>query len=90
MNQPLTALGAAAALIATVALIRRSIRGGAGDDHTTAAGRTYGARPEADDGGPELDRPVWHDDLDLDIAWDEELPRGIAPRRPTPDTEDTP
>lgn len=70
-------------VLITGALVHHSRRGGAGDDHSTAAGRTYGAHPEPDDGGPELDRPLWRDHLTLDPELDEELPRGIGPRRPT-------
>lgn len=75
-------------VLITGALVHHSRRGGAGDDHSTAAGRTYGAHPEPDDGGPELDRPLWRDHLTLDPELDEELPRGIAPcRNRTKDSE---
>lgn len=70
-------------VLITGALVHHSRRGGAGDDHSTAAGRTYGAHPEPDDGGPELDRPLWRDHLDLDLQYDAEFPRGITPRRRT-------
>lgn len=86
-QQALLVLGAAVATVG-IALLRHNHRGGPGDDTTTAAGRTYGARPEADDGGPELARPVWPDYLTHTPGLDEELPRGIAPRRPTQNDKD--
>lgn len=79
MNLTVYALGAGTA-VALLALTRRSNRGGHGDDASTAAGRTYGANPEPDDGGAQLEEPVWQDHLTHDPALDEELPRGIAPR----------
>lgn len=74
---------AAGTLLVIAGLVHHGRRGGAGDDHSTAAGRTYGAHPEPDDGGPEPDKPIWQDHLDLDPELDEELPQGIAPRRRT-------
>lgn len=78
-QQALLVLGAGIAVVG-FALLRHNHRGGPGDDTSTAAGRTYGARPEADDGGPELERPVWQDHLDLDPRFDERRPPGTKHR----------
>jgi hypothetical protein len=86
-QQALLTLGASIAIVG-IALLRHNHHGGPGDDNSTAAGRTYGARPEPDDGGPELERPVWTDYLTHTPGLDEELPTGIAPRRPARDEQE--
>lgn len=87
-DQALLTLAVGIAVIGA-ALLYRGMRGGAGDDASTAAGRTYGANPEPDDGGPEPETPLWRDHLDLDLQFDGEFPRGLSPRRrPTQDDED--